>query len=63
MALWVFIGAAFGIVLLIGCLIDRRRINRGLSLKEDNQRADNVAADAARAAAARMSPTSGGFGL
>jgi hypothetical protein len=66
MALWLFIGAGFGILLLLGYWVGRRRIvmttaDQGLDPREEHRRADDAAADAARAAKAGMSPTQGGF--
>ena len=66
MALWLFIGVVFAAVLLLALWRGRSRTTSTLDdqnpdLNEHRRGADVLAADAARAADARIAPNPGGF--
>ena len=66
MALWLFIGVVFAAVFLLALWGGRRttstRDNQIADPNEHRRAADVSAADAARAADARIAPSPGGFG-
>ena len=66
MALWLFIGVVFGAMLLLALWRGRSRTTSTLDDQspdpnEHKRGADVLAADAARAADARIAPNPGGF--
>jgi len=66
MALWLFIGVVFAAVLLMALWVGRSRTTSKLDDQsadpnEPRRQADVLAADAARAADARIAPNPGGF--
>ena len=68
MALWLFIGVVFAAVLLLTLWRSRNRStptldDQSADPNEHRRGADVLAADAARAADARIAPSPGGFGF